>query len=238
MARPFVKPTDIPPEGITPDSLATLSGVELAYIQGRTLQGRTPIVKGKISKRDALILLRDAARAERDALQAAKTSSAAQAATAQVARGARTAMIQQERLGKIADMLAQMIPNRTIRDTLSAQWGVTPATVEKLISDAYSELAGLGKLGQPARKDQMRDAFAEFYQQAMNIGDLKTAAVALDRLAKIDGCYAPTSSRVEVEASEALVGKLNSPDAVRDRIAKLLENPDLLDKIEKLTKGN
>lgn len=238
VARPFVKPSDIPQDGIPPDKLAALSGVDLGYIQGRTLQGRTPVVKGKISKRDALILLRDAARAERDAQVAAQAQAAAtaqaQVATIKVAN----AVVHQQRLGKIADMLAQMIPNRTIRDQLSAQWGITPDAVTKLIGEAYSELAELGKVGQAARKDQMRDAFAEFYTEAMNIGDLKTAAIALDRLAKIDGCYAPTSSRVELEASEALAGSLNAPDSVRDRIAKYLQDPELLARIEKLTKGS
>lgn len=234
MARPFVKPTDIPADGIPPEKLAALSGVDLAYIQGRTSQGRTPVIKGKISKRDALILLRDAARAERDAAAQAPVTAQAQATTKAVA----SAVVVQQRLGKIADELARMTPNRKIRDRFSAEWGITPDAVETLIDKAYTELAKLGKVGQAARKDQMRDAFAEFYTEALNIGDLKSAALALDRLAKIDGCYAPTTSKIEHDASEALTGKLNAPDSVRDRISKYLQDPDILARIEKLTKGS
>lgn len=236
MARPFIKPSDIPAEGITPDSLARLSGLDQAWIDGRTAGGRTPVTKGKISKKDALILLRDAARAERAAQAQAQAPVTAQAqvTTAVVAN----AVVTQQRIGRIADMLAQMVPNRKIRDTLAIEWGITPDDVEKLIEKAYKELAGLGRIGQAARKDQMRDAFAEFYREALAIGDLKSASVALDRLAKIDGCYAPTSSKVEIDASNELAGKLNAPDAVRERIAKYLQDPEILSRIEKLTKGS
>lgn len=242
-----LKPADIPDSGITPESLSQLAGVKLAYIQGRTLQGRTPVVKGKISKRDAIALLRDAARAA--LLAKAKTDAVAppaspgQAGTApggatppNPPAGPSAALVQQQRLGRIADLLAQMVPTRTIRDRLSDEWRLNKSTVEKLIAQAYQDLAALGKIGAESRKDQMRDAFAEFYRDAMAIGDFKTAAVALDRLAKIDGCYAPVASKVEVDAGDGLV-KLNAPDAVRARMAKLMEDPELLDKIETLTRG-
>lgn len=237
VSMPFLKPSDIPQDGITPESLSKLSGVDLSYIQGRTLQGRTPIVKGKISKRDALILLRDSARAEREALEAANAAPPP-VAPAQGKTSAQAAVVQRERIGKVADMLAQMIPNRTIRKNLSAQWGIQPAQVEKLIELAYAELASLGKFGETSRRDQMRDAFAEFYREAMAIGNLQAAALALDRLAKIDGCYAPTASTVKVDGALAGSVNLNSPDVIRQKMAKYLEDPDILAKIDKLTRGS
>lgn len=222
----------IPATGVTPEKLAELAGTDLAFVESRVLQGRTPIIQGKISKRDALVVIRDAARAAR------ATLASAPAPPPITASGPRAKLIRAEQLGKIADMLAQMIPNRTIRARLSVEWNLTPDTIEKMIAQAYNELAALGKIGQPARKDQLRDAFAEFYQQAMNIGDFKSASVALDRMARIDGCYAPTSSKVEVDASGEFAAKLNAPDAVRERMANLLKDPEILDKLDKLTKGS
>ncbi len=236
MPKPFTKPSDIPHNGITPESLAKLSGVDLSYIQGRTLPGRTQILNGKISKRDALILLRDAARAERDAERS--EAKLAPVPTPNTPKSKAVTSVQMlQRVGRVADMLAQMIPNRQIRSRLSEEWGVTPQYVEKLIEQAYAELAGLGKFGGAARKDQMRDAFAEFYQECMSVGNLQAAAMALDRLAKIDGVYAEDRQKIQHDVSPELAGKMNAPDAIRERIAELVQKPELVEQLDKLTRG-
>lgn len=231
------KPSQIP-KTVTPDGLHEIAGIDWERLQERIREGCVPLnPDGTISRKNAIALLRAFARedaeAERsqDAQERAKADSAA-APPPQAKNAAQRALETSQRLARVSDLLAQMVPAREIRERLAAQWGVCPSTVENYIALAYQDLAKLGQLGKSARKDQLRDAFSEFYRAALDIGDFRSASVALDRLAKIEGAYEPE----KIDVSGSVGETLNNPSNIRDRMAKLLENPELLSKIVELTK--
>lgn len=234
-----ISPAKIPPF-VDPAFLAERSGIDLSLIEAGIKAGVVPVTTdGQIAKKDAITLLRAAAKDAREKIQASAAPPPAPATKAQAGGGARAArqalnaLQVQQRIGEVCDMLAQMIPNRKIRERLAARWGCTAEEVEPWITKAYDDLAKLGGLGKTARKDQLRDAFCNLYDEAMAICDYKSAGMALDRIAKIDAAYAAE----KLDVGGALLDNLNNPSNIRDRISTLLDNPELVKKIEELTKS-
>ena len=215
---------------VDPALLAQRLGKSLSEVHAKIAEAQLALQPdGHLAKKDALALLRLAAKEAREQIQAPTPAPATKAQE----KTQLNALEIQQRLGQVSDMLAQMLPNRKIRERLAARWGCEQAEVEPWISRAYDDLAKLGGLGKSARKDQIRDAFCNLYDEAMAICDFKSAGMALDRLARIDAAYAAE----KIDVGGALADNLNHPSSIRERISGLLENPELLKKIEELTKS-
>lgn len=75
---------------------------------------------------------------------------------------------------------------------LSKEWGITPRQIRNYIRKVYDKWEADAKALQVDRVEQRRNQFEGLLETAMkaNPPDVRSAAIILDRLCKIDGAYA------------------------------------------------
>ncbi len=239
---------------MTLEQLSDTSGESRASIKGRILSGLLRYRDGLIPRSDVIKFLREVGQSVAENPPPAPPGGIATPTSAQPDDTAQTDYDPEDpnwtpgceriRLSTISDALAKVVPERRIVERFSVQWGCSENKVKTYIQRAYAELEALAELGKMRRVHQYRDALAELYAECMTtvgegdgVQDLKTALQTLDRMIKLDGCYAPTPvARVAVEHSAG--ESLAAPDRIRERIAALVNNPAIAAKLEALTTGS
>lgn len=140
-----------------------------------------------------------------------------------------------ERLEAVERMLRECQSHSVIEQILAARFGVTRGTVRLWIHEVYKQLGEQAEDLRPFAREKLREAFVEFYQRAMaptateKGPDYKAALQALDRLARLDGCYEP--EKLVIDAGQ---GSYRTAEHVKSRMEELLQNPEILEKMKAL----
>lgn len=114
--------------------------------------------------------------------------------------------VPRERLDAIRIALGKCWSHGKIYALFSKQWSVTRQTIYNYVQRVYEEMAEEDKEARPHRKQRIRESLEEFYDRAMQEDkthepNFPAAIQALDRLARIDGCYEP--ERIEMSGGVA-----------------------------------
>ena len=100
------------------------------------------------------------------------------------------------------------------------KFGLDEATTEATLDAAYARLAGRPEVSSEARKEILRNCLARTYAGAVAAKSFTAAVAAIDKLAKLDGLYAPVRSEINVNEQQSVF--TSDPDRIRARIRELL----------------
>jgi hypothetical protein len=130
-----------------------------------------------------------------------------------------------ERIDRIAGMLRQCKSHDVISATLSKEWGLSYRRIRDYIREVYRQW----REAEPDHADQSRqrakESWRQFFEDAKEAGEWATAAVALDRLTKVEGAYAPDKQVVQHEGAIGVVS--TDPEKIRARVLELLQGTTL-----------
>ena len=102
-----------------------------------------------------------------------------------------------ERSNFIAKCMSTQMDRPAIVKELIKQYKVSSRTAYSYIEIVNMKFAKEAEVEKPYRKQWVRASMQKVYQTALVKGDLQAAIRALDRLAALDGLYAPEEIRVE-----------------------------------------
>jgi hypothetical protein len=133
-----------------------------------------------------------------------------------------------ERLEEVERRLALCQPHPVIERELSAAWQVTRRQVRTYLREVYARWEREAGERRPHRRNELRAQLEGLFRAAYDARDYRSAAVALDRLAKLDGLFAPErfdlTATVTGDASIAVA----DPERVRRRMVELMaKHPEL-----------
>lgn len=123
-------------------------------------------------------------------------------------------------------MLRQCNHLSDVKRQLAGEFQVTEATVQGWIALVWAMWRKQAEAQSPHNRDIARQNFIDFYNRAMRSDatekgpDYKAALQALDRIARIDGCYEPLKVNIETTSAAGLQAK-----DLGDRMRALLANP-------------
>lgn len=106
---------------------------------------------------------------------------------------------------------------------------ISERQVTRYVNKVYARLEQDAVQYTPMRRNQMRQSLEAVYQRAMKKGDLRSAVMALDRIAKLDGLYAAekvdhsVSGTVEHAHQHDERAKQMTTDERRTRITELFD---------------
>lgn len=124
-----------------------------------------------------------------------------------------------ERRLYIEGLLAACTPHSIVAREIARKFGIKPPGAMRWIRGVYALWALEAEpIVRDDRRNQMRAAFSDFYQKALLSRAWNAAGLALDRLAKLDGLYAPE----RVDVGFGIPGERVEPSRVRGRIRELL----------------
>ena len=118
---------------------------------------------------------------------------------------------------RVAQLLAKGMQPWQIIEVIGREFGIVGRTVETYIRRVKDLWSKEGAKYRAQARDTMRAMLFDSYYAARTQGDLKAAAVFLDRLCKLDGLYMP-----EADTGAGVSGEIK-PDAIRDRMKLLAE---------------
>ena len=136
--------------------------------------------------------------------------------------------MRKELLEVTGEMLRECWPHDKIARALAAKGGIGRRQAWRYIARVYAEWESQHALHDPHARSKMREAFQQFYVAARKADEFHAAAMILDRLARLEGVYAPT--RVEMTTPAGVV----TGDPAKDgpELARLLsECPDIAAKM-------
>jgi hypothetical protein len=106
--------------------------------------------------------------------------------------------------------------------TASARFKLGRRQGERYVSRVLEQWATDDKRDRHARKLTLRRRLEAFYVKAMDADQYGPALQALDRLARVDGLFAPESVKVQHEGNLEIAALSMTTDAIRQRVDKLL----------------
>lgn len=99
---------------------------------------------------------------------------------------------------------------------------------ERYVERAFANWAAKDQQHRHTRKMTLRRRMEAFYVEAKAAGHYGPALQVLDRLARLDGLYAPESVRVQHEGDPGFKALSMTTDAMRRRVEELLEMREAL----------
>ena len=146
--------------------------------------------------------------------------------------------IPQDHYDTVANMLMNVLPNHMILSQCSMRWNKPKQYVQDVIVRVHEDWAAQAALTADTRRHQIRQGFEVLLMKALKgtpnaqgqagNGDLHLAARIMSELGKLDGCYKPAQSEINVNHGGQIgmgiaLGALGfkSQDEVRDRIEEL-----------------
>lgn len=239
---------------MTPEALATRAGVPLSSVRSQIAAGQLREAGGIIPRSDCIRYLRELGLAIAEDLASTPVPPAGFAAGAlqpdDVSPQAEydpedpewTPGCERARLEWVCDQLARVVAPRIIIRELMAK-NISRSRAEVYLRRAYDDLSVLGTIGSENRRDQYRDTMAEILHECMeevetygrdgailSVGprDLRTAARIVDQLIKLDGGY--PAQKVQMSGQVEMTGA-SSPNAIREKLAKYMDDPVLMAKV-------
>lgn len=126
-----------------------------------------------------------------------------------------------QRLDAVEMMLRRGYTNSSIEGMLSAEWKCGRIAVKKMIREVYDEWEADAKKYGVDRVFQRRQQLEGVLEAAMIDKDWRAAVVALDRLCKIDGCYAAVQFEMNITGSLEHRLSMMTSDQKRQRFDEL-----------------
>ena len=143
--------------------------------------------------------------------------------------------VPEETLDVVEELLRDCQPLTVILKLLAPQFGVSRSTVRYWIEKVHERWAEERDKIRPLARERMRAAFEAFHQKCLATGDMKSAALALDRLARLDGCF---EEKIKVSAEILTGNSFKSTDDVRSRMSDLLNKPEIQAKLAEVMAGD
>lgn len=125
-----------------------------------------------------------------------------------------------EREYEIARLVTLSLPHAEIARRMTRKYGMPPSTTQAVIARCYAhwEKIAQNETGRDTKRAKMRETLGLLMDRALAIMDVKSAVVAADRIAKLDGLYAPE----KIELGDGTVAQ-SEPDRVRERMRELIQ---------------
>lgn len=106
-----------------------------------------------------------------------------------------TKLVSFKRTQEVRNMLMRGLATATIVQDLSEKWGITERAIYKYIVKVNQEMDAVGRMHTiGARVAQRRGQLENLYEKCVLGKDYKTAALVMDRLCRIDGAFAPSTT--------------------------------------------
>lgn len=116
----------------------------------------------------------------------------------------------------VESLLAAQVRPGQIATTLAVKFSLSERQIHRYIRRIQEELAEEAEKERPLRKNQLRQSLRAILQKALQTNQLTAAVQAADRLAKLDGLFAPE----RIEATLRTV-ELMTSDQQRKRLFEL-----------------
>lgn len=126
----------------------------------------------------------------------------------------------------IADHLALQESEREIVRAVGNKYNLNDEAARMAVREVWTLWNNQPSGEYEARRQQLRLSFANLYKRCLEDGSYNAALGALDRLARLDGLFAPTRTQIDVRGASAITEA--APDRIRDRMRAILEKrPEL-----------
>lgn len=106
------------------------------------------------------------------------------------------------RLEQVERLLRECKTSSAIQQQLATEWHVTHRQVRVYIQKVYERWQEEAKAEGPLRREQRRAQLEGILEIAVFSMDLKSACVAIDRLCRIDGVYAPIEHNIHTSGRD------------------------------------
>lgn len=129
-----------------------------------------------------------------------------------------------ERAKAVEAMWAAMVPAYRIARELAPKFDCAERTIFRDLEALLAKLRGARPQGTKLeeRRDQLRAAFDDLYRKALLDKDWRAAGMALDRLGKLDGLFAPEQVEVQHGGKVQVDVAERSSQSRRARVAELM----------------
>lgn len=128
--------------------------------------------------------------------------------------------IPRSRLDAIEAALGRVLPHSIIERKFATEWKITRRQVRRYISKVYEEWEEQAKENRATHRSALRWAFQDIYQKSYSDQEWGMALQALDRIGRLDGCYAP--DKVEVSGEITNLGFKDAEEA-KARLVELMK---------------
>jgi hypothetical protein len=132
------------------------------------------------------------------------------------------------RLDAVEQRLAECASHHQVEREFAEAWSCSRRTVRRYVQAVYRIWAEQTAPLREGARERMRRAFEQHHQLCVARGDMRTAGMMLDRLARLDGAYAP--ERVELSGRAATAASLCTltREKLQERIREIAaRNPQL-----------
>lgn len=109
------------------------------------------------------------------------------------------------RQARVEQLYTTLVRSTEIQAIVALEFGCSPRTVRDDIARLEADLAFEGRAEREKRVQQLRAAFGQLLRLAVGKDDLRAAAHALDKLARIEGAYAAEKLEVQPNVSPGLL---------------------------------
>lgn len=140
------------------------------------------------------------------------------------------------RMGEVEKMLAIQLTSSDIQKRIVEKYGVSARCVRNDIMRVYKKWDVESEAERPARRSQLRMTLRRLLQMALKGNDVRAAILVADRLAKLDGLFAPVEAHVQHSGSVRMA-KMTSDDK-RKQLFSLLDEYEPGDDVLHTSKDN